>query len=153
MLSAAAIGCEDAADPVTPVGVRYLSTGSSTEARFVTLAVTLDGGEHRIAAYQAELEVVAGRAEIVGVEGGGEPGFSEPPYYDPAALAGGRVILGAFDTKRALPTGRQRVAVVHLRETGTVPVEYALTNVVTASLNGETINARAYLSGQGGEER
>ena len=146
-------GCEDDTDFPMPVAVRYESAATSSDVRFVPVAIALDAGEQRIAAYQVELDVVAGQAEIVGVEGSEEIGFTEPPHYDPAALSGGRIILGAFNTERALPKGKQRVAIVHMREKGSTKVVYELTPVVCANLNGETINARAFVSGKGGEEQ
>jgi hypothetical protein len=49
---------------------------------------------------------------VVGVEGGSHPEFKVEPYYDPAALQGGRVIIGAFSLAEAemLPKGKNRVA-------------------------------------------
>ena len=132
-----------------PIGVRYESISAEGAARFVPIAIYLDGGDEQIAAYQVELKVIAGDAQIVGVEGSDLPGFTDPPRYDPAALFGGRIILGAFNTEQALPRGSQRTAVVHMRESGDTKVVYELTRVVTANLNGETVNARAFVSGEG----
>ena len=49
------------------------------------------------------------------IEGGAEP-FSEPPYYDPEALQGGRVILAAFTMASGLGAGQQHVATIHVAE-------------------------------------
>src|SRR5262249_39121012 len=82
--------------------------------RFRPVHVYVDPAGAPLAAYQLEI-VVDGNAMIVGVEGGEHPAFARPPHYDPAALAGGRIILAAFDTGTELPTQRTRVATVHMR--------------------------------------
>ena len=89
--------------------------------RFQAVDIYLDS-ETPIAAYQLEVRVVTGDATIVGVEGGTAP-LDTPPYYDPAALAAGRIILAAFDTTATLPPGHHRIATVHFREQGS-PVTY-----------------------------
>src|SRR5262249_15132754 len=76
--------------------------------RFRTIPVTVESATP-LAAYQVEI-TTAGR--IVGVEGGDAP-FDAPPYYDPAALAGGRVIPAALSTERALAAVGGRVALAH----------------------------------------
>ena len=77
------------------------------------------------AAYQIDVRVIAGDVRIVGIEGGEHAAFVEPPYYDPAAMRGERVIVGAFSTVAAdaLPAGRTRVVTLHVEITGeTEPV-------------------------------
>jgi hypothetical protein len=59
-----------------------------------------------------------GGVEIVGIEGGEHPAFAEPPYYDTRAMNNNRVVLGAFNTGNDLPTGRSRVARVHVQLRG-----------------------------------
>jgi len=105
--------------------------------RFATVEITL-AADHPIAAWQVELVVTAGDARIVGVEGGEAP-FAEPPRYDPAALAGGRIILAAFDTHAALPAGRHRVAIVHVRAAG--PAAYSVRVAAAADPDGTRITA------------
>lgn len=91
-------------------------------ARFVNVDVFVDSGSTPLAAYQVEFiaEVAGGKATLVGIEGSGGPKgaepapFSEPPAYDPAALAGGRVIIADYSTAPSLPVGRTRVARLHL---------------------------------------
>jgi hypothetical protein len=58
---------------------------------------------------------------IEGGEGGEHAAYAKPAYYDPAALApegGGRVILAAYSTAKDLPTGRTRVARLHVMVEG-----------------------------------
>ncbi len=98
------------------------SASLATAQRYRPVEVYLDSGTVPLAAYQLEL-IATGDAQIVGVEGGDAPAFAEPPAYDPAALAGGRIILAAFSLRDAaeLPRGRTRIATVHIREPGAPP--------------------------------
>lgn len=113
--------------------------------RFVPVEIYLDSGQASLAAYQFELEAAAGQVEIVGVENGETPAFGEAPYYDPQALANDRIIIAAFSTGDALPTGRTRVATVHLRETGPAEPEYNLKLIVAADAEGNEIPAELTL--------
>src|SRR5262245_32375193 len=63
---------------------------------FVVVDVTLDSGTTPLAAYQLEIVSTNKAVKIVGIEGGDSAAFRQPPYYDPAAMQGGRVVLGAF---------------------------------------------------------
>src|SRR5205085_6970602 len=85
------------------------------------------------------------QAKIVGVEGVGE----KPPYYDPAALQGGRIILANFSTEPALPSGRVLVARVHFQETG-APV-YTPTLMAAAAPGGERLEPTIELVRAGGK--
>ena len=88
--------------------------------RFEAIDVFLDSGDLPLAAWQLELRSLTQDVEIVGIEGGEHPAFKEPPYYDPRAMNNNRVILGAFNTgsNNQLPSGRSRVARVHVQITG-----------------------------------
>jgi hypothetical protein len=112
--------------------------------RFRAVAIELEVGDAGLAAYQVELVVKSGDASIVGVEGGTAAGFTAPPYYDPAALYAGRIVLAAFHTQVSLKKGRHRVAVLHLREGGTAPV-YEAKVVAAAAPDGARVFARAQL--------
>jgi hypothetical protein len=120
--------------------------------RYAPWAIEIDVGDAPIAAYQVELVVRSGDATIVGVEGGTVDGFREPPYYDAAALAGGRIILAAFNTKVSLSPGRHRVATVHMREAGAAPV-YELRLVAAAAPDGSAAVADIDLVSGKGENR
>lgn len=88
---------------------------------FAAYDVFIDSGVHPLGAYQFEWLVQQGVASIVGVEGG-DGVFTAAPYYDPAALQGGRIVIAAFSTARELPQGRTRVARLHLQiEGGALP--------------------------------
>lgn len=82
--------------------------------RFVPVHVYLDVGSQQLAAYQFELDATPTGATIVGLEGGDHAAFADPPSYDPEALQAGRIIVAAFSLDEDLPTGRTRVATLHL---------------------------------------
>jgi hypothetical protein len=108
--------------------------------RFRPVHVYVDPAGTPLAAYQVEI-VADGDAIIVGVEGGEHPAFFAPPYYDPAALAGGRIIIAAFDTGSDLPAQRTRVATLHLREVGPVEPTYRATLEIAGDSDGRVIDA------------
>jgi hypothetical protein len=85
----------------------------------------------------------------VGVEGGDALPFRDAPYYDPAALHGsGRIIVAAFTTDAAPPTGKIQVARIHLQETGPAP-DYASKLMVAAAPGGEKFETKLTLVRRG----
>ena len=112
--------------------------GAAT-VRFEAVSIFIDSKEQSLAAWQIELTAKGGDVKIVGIEGGEHPAFKEPPYYDPAALNNNRVIIAAFNTGRTLPTGRTRVARVHVQVSGNP--EYQLRLIVAANADGKEISA------------
>lgn len=82
---------------------------------FVACEIYIDSGDRPVGAYQ--LEIVADRAgaKIVGVEGGDHEQFRGAPFYDPAALNGGRIVIGSLSLAEGpdLPRGEFRAARVH----------------------------------------
>jgi len=127
-----------------PAAYRTSPPADSRPVRFRPLAVELEVGDAPISVWQVDLVVVSGDARIVGVEGGTAEGFREPPYYDSAALLGGRIVLAAFNTHTSLARGRHRVATVHVREAGGPPT-YELRLVAAAGPDGAPATAGAVL--------
>jgi len=121
------------------------------KVRFAPVHVYLDSGSKPLAAYQFELKAASGQIKIVGVEGGEHPAFKEAPYYDPAALMNDRIIIAAFNTGDNLPTGRTRVATIHLQILGDAEPEYQLTLVTAGDSNGDRVPAELNL--QTGENK
>jgi len=117
--------------------------GDAAKVRFAPLAIFVDPQGRSLAAYQFELKAAAGQVQIVRVEGGEHTAFKAPPYYDPAALAQDRIIIGAFSTDQDLPTARTRVATVHVQVQGDVEPQYELALTVAADGNGREIRAVA----------
>jgi hypothetical protein len=112
------------------------------ETRFVAVELYADTDGKPLVAWQIELQC---DAKIVGVEGSGE----KPPYYDPAALQGGRIILASFTTEPNPPAGRVLVARVHLQETG--KTDYTAKLMAAASPGGARIEPRIDVVRVGGK--
>jgi len=106
--------------------------------RFVAVDVFVDSGTQPLAAYQLTFFARRGDVKIVGIEGGEPPAFKEPPYYDPKAIQRERAILAAFNTARpeGLPTGRSRVATLHLQLNGAKAPEYKVSLATAAGCDG-----------------
>ena len=119
--------------------------------RFEAVDVYVDSGTGALAAYQFELAAEVGEVKIVGIEGGEHAAFTDPPYYDPAALAHNRVIIAAFNTGADLPTGNTRVARIHVQVTGAEAPQYAIKLHVAASGDGKEIQATASVTGGEGK--
>lgn len=89
---------------------------SQAAETFRAYDIFVDSGDVPLAAYQVEFRARMGGMKIVGVEGGESAAFKAAPFYDPAAMQGERVIIGAMSTmaRESLPSGRTRVARVHV---------------------------------------
>ena len=111
--------------------------------RFQAIDVMIDPGDVPLAAYQFEFLTRKGDVELIGVEGGDHAAFREAPYYDPAALYNDRVIVAAFHTGGDLPTGRTRVARLHLVVSGEGEPQFDIRLEVAATRDGTRIAAEA----------
>jgi hypothetical protein len=114
---------------------------STNTVRFQAVEIFADSQTNTLAAYQLEFTVTSGNAKIVGIEGGEHPAFAEAPFYDPKAMQHERVILAAFSTQPAneLPTGRTRVATIHLQISGTDEFKFETKLATAASSDGSKI--------------
>jgi hypothetical protein len=124
------------------------------KARFVPVDVYVDTGTKKLGAYQAE--VVAKNAKVVGVEGGESKAFNDAPYYDPAALQGGKIVVAAFSTDETLPNGLTRVARLHFMTEGAAAgglPEMATKLVVATDADGKTVDAKLTLRAFEGDKR
>lgn len=106
-----------------------------------------------LAAYQVELIADDPGARIVGVEGGDDPAFQEAPYYDPAALQTGRIIIAAFDTGPNPPNQTTRVATVHMIEPDDCDSGHTMDLTVAVDAHGNDIGADIELLPVEGETR
>ena len=133
-----------AADP----GPAAPAAPAARGVRFSYLDVYLDAGAKPLAAYQVELTSTAGHVLLTALEGGEHAAFKDAPYYDPAALHGAnsRVIVAAFNTGGNLPSGRTRVARLHLQVTGPAEPAWATKLQVAASSDGKPIEAKLTVS-------
>ena len=125
--------------------IGHASRVIESKVRFAPVDIYLDSGSTPLAAYQFELRATTGEIKIVGVEGGEHEAFREAPYYDPDALAKDRIIIAAFNTGQDLPTGRTRIARVHLQIGGDVEPEYELNLTVAAAADGQNCPAEIAL--------
>ena len=133
---------------LVPVEAQDEAPATQPAVRFGYVDVFVDSGTAKLAAYQFELKAAQGTIRIVGVEGGEHAAWKDAPYYDPAALKRNRIIIAAFNTGRDLPSGRTRVARVHLQITGPTRPEYVAQLQTAASADGKRIPATLTI-GQG----
>lgn len=126
---------------------------ASLSSRFLAIDIFIDSPSP-LAAYQLDFTAsMPGQddhsgttTKIVGVEGGEPACFRDAPYYDPRAMQGERVILGALSTLPTdqLPRGKVRVARVHIMApAGTTDPNCTLTLTTAANADAEKINASA----------
>ncbi len=98
------------------------AAATSAPARFITCDILIDSGTSPLAAWQIDFRaaIAGGSVELVGVEGGVPGAYAQPAFYDPEALTHDHVVLAAFSTAKpdALPSGKTRVARLHLRVLG-----------------------------------
>ena len=125
--------------------VRAQEVQPANSIRFRTVDVFVDSQDKPLAAYQLEFTATGGDAKIVGIEGGERAAFKEAPFYDPKAMHHERVIIGAFSTVSAdkLPTGKTRVATIHLQTTGEQTVQCEAKIKTAATTNGKKIAVTA----------
>lgn len=112
---------------------------------FRAVDVFVESHDQPLAAYQLEFTASGGSAKIVGIEGGEPAAFREAPFYDPMAIQHERVIFGAFSTGPAdqLPTGRARVATIHLQTTGRETPRFDVRVQAAATVGGRKITVQA----------
>lgn len=127
------------------LGILALLPQQPPETRFIAIDIYAQTRDRALAAWQVELACDPAQAKVVGVEGGAP----KPPYYDPAALNGGRIILASFTTEPDPPSGRVWIARVHLEETGRP--EYAAKVMAAASPGGERFEPTLELVRSGGK--
>ena len=113
--------------------------------RFRTVDIFLDSKGAPLAAYQIEFAVTNGNAKIVGIEGGENAAFAQPPYYDPKAMQQDSAILAAFSTVAAetLPKDKTRIATIHLQTQGAEELRIDLKLQTAADAGGNKIHAEA----------
>ena len=125
--------------------VTALPQSVETDTRFSTLDVYIESTEP-LAAWQFELREASGRMRVVGVENGETAAFGEAPYYDLMAVSQGmadRIIVAdyALQHEVGLPTGRNRLATIHMQIEGNAEPVYVLNLMAAGGANGEPIQA------------
>ncbi len=122
-----------------------LPQSEERNTRFAALDIYLETAEP-LAAWQFELRESAGRMRVVGVENGDSSAFSGTPYYDLEAVSEGaadRIIVADYSMRPAgkLPTGRSRIATVHVQLQGSADPEYVLSLMAAGGTDGDPIQA------------
>lgn len=117
------------------------------QPRFQAYDVFIDAGDANLGAYQIEILAPDAGVVFAGVEGGDHPSFRDPPFYDPRALQDGeRIVLAAFSTADDLPTGRTRIARLHVQEMprpNDAPVDWVASVIVAGDDAGAQIETTA----------
>lgn len=117
--------------------------------RFTALNVFVDAQASPLAAWQVELADGQG-VQIVGVEGGEHAAYAKPPYFDPNALKDNRIILAAFTTAKDIPSGKTRVARIHVMVEGGAEARFEVRSSLAAAADGKGITARVTLEEERG---
>ncbi|NOS71228.1 MAG: hypothetical protein HOP33_15010 [Verrucomicrobia bacterium] len=121
----------------------FAQLANTNSVEFRAVEVFLNATNAPLAAYQLEFKAVGGDVKIVGIEGGEHPAFAGPSFYDPQAMQQERVILAAFSTNSVtqLPTGRTRVATIHLQVRHGSKLKFETKLEAAADSNGNKITA------------
>lgn len=124
------------------------------EMSFEAVHVVLDSGETPLASFQFEPTAETGDIRVVGVEGGEAKAFAEPPFYDRRAVERGeaeRGVVAAYTTAPAddLPTGRTRVATVHVQKLPGAAVSYAVQFRAASDAAGQRITPTLTFASEG----
>lgn len=125
--------------------------GEPGKIRFRAYDVLIDPLGKPLAAWQVEILSAEAGSMIAGVEGGEGEHFSKAPYYDPAALQGGRIIIAAFTTEGDPPARKVRVARIHMAEDAGSAPRTSARLMAAAQEGGERIEAKVELIGAGGK--
>lgn len=112
---------------------------------FRSVDIFLDSNEP-VAAWQFRLSDKNSMMKIVGVENGESEVFPDAPYYDRDAVAEGsadRIIVADYSLadEHQLPTGRVRIATLHIMLSGPGKPEFDLQLVTATTWNGDVIDA------------
>ena len=114
----------------------------TAKSRFTHVDLYIDPKGQPLAAWQLEFAAETGDVSLVGVEAGEHPAFAaKPPYYDPAALAGKRIILADFTLEPQVAKQKTRVARLMLEVKGDTAPHYATKLITAADSQGKRIAA------------
>ena len=133
------------------------SLADEHDIRFAAVDVYLDSAEP-VAAWQFELSDRTDGMKIVGVEQGDSPAYARAPYYDREAVRLGeadRIIVADYSLADAieLPSGRVRIATVHLLLNGDDDADFNLLLVTATTYDGVVTDARISLDIRTGSEQ
>ena len=117
-----------------------LGAAAPSASRFTAVDVMIDPKGQPLAAWQLEFAAETGDISLVGVEAGEHPAYAKrPPYYDPAALAGKRIIVGDYSLDPDLPKTKTRVVRLMLEVKGDAKPQYVTKIMAAANADGKSI--------------
>lgn len=125
--------------------------------RFAAVEVYLDSTAP-VAAWQFEFRNRRGGMKVVGVENGENAAFHGTPYYDREAVRLGtadRIVVADYSVveRRHLPSGRTRIATLHVVLDGPYRPEFELDLVTAVGPDGQPVDAALEIASMTGSER
>lgn len=126
-------------------------------SQFAAVDIYLDSAEP-VAAWQFEFSNRNGLMKIIGVENGESAAFERVPYYDREAVRRGtadRIVVADFSLadESLLPSGRTRIATLHLMLEGRDDPSFDLHLVTAVTQDGQPIDASIGLESKTGSEQ
>ena len=142
------------AQPALDAPAPAAASAELAAVRFAAIDVYLET-EEPLAAWQFELDERAGAMAVVGIENGDSAAFAGTPYYDRAAVDSGladRIIVADYSLGESdvLPSGRTRVATVHVRLDANANPDFDLRLIAAGNAEGRPIAAEARYELQNG---
>lgn len=115
------------------------------ELTFTAVEIYVETAEP-LAAWQFRLAERNGTMQVVGVENGESAAYTRTPYYDREAVNLGtadRIVVADFSLASAneLPSGKIRVATLHLMLRGTDEPDYDISLIAAARPDGQQLDA------------
>lgn len=135
------------------VAILCLTTlAADRPSRFASVDIEIDPKGKPLAAWQIEFAAETGQVTLVGVENGDHPAYiARPPYYDPAALAGNRILLADFTLNPNPPKQKFRAARLMLEIKGDLEPQFVTKLIAAADDQAKPIEAHVTTkSGTGG---
>ncbi len=132
---------------LTFVSVMLFAAGAIGQDRgakssFTYVDLMIDSKGTPLAAWQVEVAAEVGNVSLVGIEMGEHAAYAKrPAYYDPAALAGKRIILGDYSLDADLPKAKTRVARLMFEVRGDTKPQYVTKLMAASDGDGKAIAA------------
>ena len=129
---------------------------AENDLQFAAVEIYLNTSEP-VAAWQFELSDRSGTMKVVGVEGGESEAYRRAPYYDREAVrlgAADHVVVADYSLADVddLPSGRTRIATIHLMLDSEDDQDIELTLITATTHDGQVINASISLVSRTGSE-
>lgn len=129
---------------------------AAADSRFTAVEIYLESAEP-VAAWQFEFGQPGGSMKVVGVENGESAAFHGAPYYDREAVQSGtadRIVVADYSLAATaeLPSGRTRIATLHLMIDGKDDVGFHLELVKAVAPDGRVLEASIGLRSLTGNE-